>query len=106
MHRRGHHTTITLFYAKPIKVFRQAFFSKRPRWLLDILINIGQVQQNLGCLIHSLYRDAFARAMVVKAAGAKVRAGQAHVRQGRAVRAAANGRFQRLQANLADGGAA
>ena len=43
--------------------------------------------------------------MVVKAAGAKVRAGQAHVRQGRAVRAAANGRFQRLQASLADGGA-
>ena len=41
--------------------------------------------------------------MVVKAAGAKVRAGQAHVRQGRAVRAAADGHALRLDAVGAEG---
>ena len=44
---------------------------------------LEKIQQNFDALIHLLGGDALAGAVEVEAAGAEIRAGQAHIAQGR-----------------------
>ena len=62
-----------------------------------------RVQQNFHALVHLFGCDALTRAVEVEAAGTQVRAGQAHIAQGRAVGAAAYRRLDRLQPGSTDG---
>ena len=52
-------------------------------------VDLHDIQQDFGCLVHALYGGAFAHAMEVEAAGAQVGAGQALPAQGGTIGAAA-----------------
>ena len=69
----------------------------------SLFIQFDQIQQNFDALIHLLGGDALAGAVEVEAAGAEVRAGQAHIAQGRAVGAAADRGLDGFKARRADG---
>ena len=52
-------------------------------------VDLHDIQQDFGCLVHALYGGALAHAVEVEAAGAQVGAGQALPAQGGTISAAA-----------------